>query len=101
LAIPAQDTIKEVVAGRVLRTLERSSLWQVQTPQAFRYAVICEAHLRAQSAGHAGTDDASLVEWCGWPVSVLSGSSFNFKLTTPADIALARVLLAAGMVEGC
>jgi 2-C-methyl-D-erythritol 4-phosphate cytidylyltransferase len=101
LAIPAQDTIKEVLAGRVVRTLERSGLWQVQTPQAFRCAVIREAHRRALAAGHGGTDDASLVEWCGWPVSVLPGSPFNLKLTTPADLALARALLVAGVVEGC
>jgi 2-C-methyl-D-erythritol 4-phosphate cytidylyltransferase len=99
LAIPAQDTIKEVVAGQVVRTLERGCLWQVQTPQAFRYAVIREAHHRALKAGFTGTDDASLVEWCGGPVTVLAGSPFNFKLTTPADLALARALLAAGLLE--
>ena len=101
LAIPAQDTIKEVVGQRVVRTLDRSRLWQVQTPQAFRFAVIRAAHERARQAGHAGTDDAALVEWCGWPVAVVPGSPFNIKLTTPADLALARALLAAGVVEGC
>jgi 2-C-methyl-D-erythritol 4-phosphate cytidylyltransferase len=101
LAIPAQDTIKEVAAGRVVSTLDRSRLWQVQTPQAFRFSVILAAHERARKAGHAGTDDAALVEWCGWPVAVVPGSPFNFKLTTPADLALARALLTAGLVEGC
>jgi len=100
LAIPAQDTIKEVVAGRVVRTLERGRLWQVQTPQAFRFAVIDEAHRRALAVGFAGTDDAALVEWHGGPVAIVPGSPFNFKLTTPADLALARALLAAGLVEG-
>jgi 2-C-methyl-D-erythritol 4-phosphate cytidylyltransferase len=99
LAIPAQDTIKEVAEGRVVRTLERRHLWQVQTPQAFRCAVIRAAHHRAEAAGYAGTDDAALVEWCGWPVAVLPGGPFNIKLTTPADLALARALLAAGLVE--
>lgn len=101
LAIPAQDTIKEVVGQRVVCTLDRSRLWQVQTPQAFRFAVIRAAHERARQAGHAGTDDAALVEWCGGPVAVVPGSPFNVKLTTPADLALARALLAAGVVEGC
>jgi 2-C-methyl-D-erythritol 4-phosphate cytidylyltransferase len=101
LAVPAQDTIKAVAAGRVVETLDRSRLWQVQTPQAFRFAAIRTAHQRAREAGLAGTDDAALVEWCGWPVAVVSGSPFNFKLTTPADLALARALLAAGIVEGC
>ncbi|NJC87859.1 MAG: 2-C-methyl-D-erythritol 4-phosphate cytidylyltransferase [Desulfuromonas sp.] len=100
LAIPAQDTIKEVADGQVVRTLDRSRLWQVQTPQAFRCAVIREAHRRALESGLAGTDDASLVEWCGWPVAVLPGSPYNFKLTTPADLALARALLASGVLEG-
>lgn len=96
LAIPAQDTIKEVANGRVVRTLERSRLWQVQTPQAFRFAVIDSAHRRARAAGFAGTDDASLVEWCGGTVAVVAGSPYNFKITTPADLALARALLAGG-----
>jgi 2-C-methyl-D-erythritol 4-phosphate cytidylyltransferase len=101
LAIPAQDTIKEVSGERVVRTLDRSRLWQVQTPQAFRFAVIRAAHERARQVGFAGTDDAALVEWCGGPVAVVPGSPFNVKLTTPADLALARALLAAGVVEGC
>lgn len=99
LAIPAQDTIKEVVAGRVVRTLERGRLWQVQTPQAFRCAVICEAHRRAVEAGFVGTDDAALVEWSGGTVAVVTGSPYNVKITTPADLALARALLAAGVLE--
>jgi 2-C-methyl-D-erythritol 4-phosphate cytidylyltransferase len=100
LAISAQDTVKEVVAHRVVRTLERGRLWQVQTPQAFRFAVIGEAHRRAVAAGITGTDDAALVEWCGGTVAVVTGSPWNFKITTPADLALARALLAAGVLEG-
>lgn len=100
LAIPAQDTIKEVADGHVVRTLERHRLWQVQTPQAFRCSVLREAHRRALDAGYAGTDDAALVEWCGWPVAVIPGSSFNLKLTTPDDLALAQALLSAGVLEG-
>lgn len=99
LAIPAQDTVKEVVDGRVVRTLERRTLWQVQTPQAFRFAVIDAAHRKAAAAGRAGTDDAALVEWCGGTVVVLPGDPLNLKLTTPADLALAGALLAAGLVE--
>ncbi len=98
LAVPAQDTIKEVFDGRVRSTLDRSLLWQVQTPQAFRCERIREAHRRAYAGGYIGTDDASLVEWCGWPVAVLNGHPHNLKITTPADLALARALLAAGEV---
>ncbi len=96
LAIPVQDTIKEVFDGHVRATLDRRLLWQVQTPQAFRFEQLREAHRRAVAAGFAGTDDASLVEWCGWPVAVLAGHAHNFKLTTPADLALARGLVAVG-----
>ena len=99
MAIPAQDTIKEVFDGRVRSTLDRSLLWQVQTPQAFRCERIREAHRRAYAAGYVGTDDASLVEWCGWPVAVLPGHPHNLKITTPADLALARALLTAGEVS--
>lgn len=99
LAIPAQDTIKEVFDGRIRSTLDRSLLWQVQTPQAFRCERIREAHRRAHVGGFVGTDDASLIEWCGWPVAVLAGHSHNFKITTPADLALARALLAAQEVS--
>lgn len=99
LAIPAQDTIKEVFDGRVRSTLDRSLLWQVQTPQAFRCERIRDAHRRAYASGYVGTDDASLIEWCGWPVAVLPGHPHNIKITTPADLALARALLAAGEVR--
>lgn len=99
LAVPAQDTVKEVVAGRVSRTVDRSHLWLAQTPQAFRFGLIAEAHLRAWREGYRGTDDASLVEWCGWPVAVIPGSAYNLKVTTPADLVLARALLAAGEKE--
>lgn len=99
LAIPAQDTIKEALAGQVVRTLERSRLWQVQTPQAFRFASIRAAHEQALAAGFTGTDDASLVEWQGGAVGIVAGSPYNFKITTPADLALARALLASGEVS--
>lgn len=97
-AIPAQDTIKEVREGRVERTLDRRALWLVQTPQAFRYATLRDAHRRAHAAGYQGTDDASLVEWCGGEVAAVEGSADNFKITTPADLALARALLNAGEI---
>ncbi len=99
LAVPAQDTIKEVFDGRVRTTLDRSLLWQVQTPQAFRCDRIREAHRRAFESGYVGTDDASLIEWCGWPVAVLSGHPHNIKITTPSDLALARALLEVGEVS--
>jgi 2-C-methyl-D-erythritol 4-phosphate cytidylyltransferase len=58
-----------------------------------------EAHRRAHAGGYNGTDDASLIEWCGWPVAVLPGHPHNIKITTPADLALARALLEGGEVS--
>lgn len=95
LAIPAQDTIKEAADGQVVGTLDRSRLWQAQTPQAFRYERILDAHQRARQDSYQGTDDASLLEWCGWPVAVVPGSAYNLKVTTPEDLVLAKALLAA------
>lgn len=95
LAIPAQDTIKQAADGYVQQTLDRSSLWQAQTPQAFRFDVIDQAYRRARTDGFRGTDDASLVEHCGWPVAVIAGSPHNLKITTPGDLVLAKALLAA------
>lgn len=90
VAVPVKDTIKRVENGVVTDTPERSRLWQAQTPQAFRYALIREAHLRAERDRFRGTDDASLVERLGHPVAVLEGSYRNIKVTTPEDMVLAN-----------
>ncbi len=93
-AVPAQDTIKmRSRRGMVVETVDRSSLWQAQTPQAFRAGILREAHSRASSDGYRGTDDASLVERLGLPVRLVEGSSRNMKVTTPGDLALARALV--------
>lgn len=96
-ALPVEDTLKEVSAkGQVLRTLDRSRFWAVQTPQSFRYDLIVRAHEKARKEGFSGTDDASLVERLGIPVMVISGSRFNIKITTPEDLILAEALLKLG-----
>ncbi len=90
-AIPATDTVKEADPdGRVIRTLDRSRLWLTQTPQAFRAALLREAHARAVAEGVSATDDAALVERCGGTVWVLPGDPANIKITTPDDLAWAR-----------
>jgi len=95
VGVPVKDTIKEVVDGLVVATPDRRRLWQAQTPQAFRFALIREAHERAFRDGFRGTDDAALVEWLGRPVAMLEGSYRNIKITTPEDLLLARAFLAA------
>ena len=91
-ALSAPDTIKEGdEAERVVRTLDRSRLWLAQTPQAFRYDLLMEAHRRAE--GEA-TDDAALVEALGVKVRLYRGSPRNLKVTTQEDLALVQALLA-------
>lgn len=94
LAVPVKDTIKVVGAnGQVESTPARESLWAVQTPQAFRLALLKEAHNLALKAGKQATDDAMLVEWMGHPVSVMLGSYENIKITTPDDLWLGEEIL--------
>ncbi|OKO94201.1 2-C-methyl-D-erythritol 4-phosphate cytidylyltransferase [Geobacillus proteiniphilus] len=101
-AIPAvrvKDTIKKANGLFVEQTIDRSSLWAVQTPQAFRLSLIMEAHKAAKQAGYLGTDDASLVERIGKPVKIIEGDYRNIKLTTPEDLLFAEAILASRMAE--
>jgi 2-C-methyl-D-erythritol 4-phosphate cytidylyltransferase len=94
LAMPVKDTIKmSNPDGTVLKTLDRESLWQIQTPQTFQVNVIKEAYYRAAEDGFVGTDDASLVERLGVKVHILPGSYTNIKITTPEDLFLANLFL--------
>ena len=93
--LPARETVKEAdTRARVIRTLERSGIWLIQTPQAFSSTLIWEAHERARQEGWPeATDDAALVERIGAPVQIVHGSEKNIKVTTPFDLELARFLL--------
>lgn len=95
-ATPVADTVKRARPdGVVLRTLDRSSLWAVQTPQVFRADVLRRA-LAVNEATLAGaTDDASLVEAAGGTVVVVEAPPENFKVTTAADLARAEAILAS------
>jgi 2-C-methyl-D-erythritol 4-phosphate cytidylyltransferase/2-C-methyl-D-erythritol 2,4-cyclodiphosphate synthase len=90
--LPVRDTVKRVAAtGAIRETLDRSHLVTVQTPQAFSYPVLLDAHRRAAAAGRDDfTDDAALIEWAGIPVSVFEGEAQNVKLTTADDFARAE-----------
>ena len=94
-AIPAlevTDTIKSVdKKGFVTGTVDRSTLRSVQTPQAFKFSALLEAHRRAAKEGRDDfTDDAALIEWAGLKVAVFAGEQGNTKLTTEDDFALAQ-----------
>src|SRR5262245_33634540 len=96
-AVPVADTIKLVgAAGDVEATPERARLRIAQTPQAFRYDVILEAHRRAVREGRNDfTDDAALAEWAGLTVATFEGDPANMKLTTPEDFVREEARLAA------
>ena len=86
-ALPVTDTVKRVDADGIIETtLDRNSIRLVQTPQAFAFPALLEAHRRAAAQGREDfTDDAALAEWAGMKVSVFEGETANIKLTTPDD----------------
>ncbi len=95
-AVPMTDTVKEAAAsdGRVLRTLDRSSLWAIHTPQVFRADVLRRALERDAAALAAATDDAALVEDAGGVVRVVEAFPENIKVTRESDLRIAEALLA-------
>ncbi len=94
--LPVSDTIKQVEGQFVLNTPERSSLMAVQTPQGFDLQALREANRRYFDAPSSfqPTDDASLMEWAGYPVRCVQGDPMAFKVTTPMDFALATIVSA-------
>jgi 2-C-methyl-D-erythritol 4-phosphate cytidylyltransferase/2-C-methyl-D-erythritol 2,4-cyclodiphosphate synthase len=96
-AIPVTDTIKQINDnGDVQVTPERARLRIAQTPQAFRFDVILDAHRRAARGGRSDfTDDAALAEWAGLTVATFEGDPANMKLTTPEDFIREEARLAA------
>ena len=95
-AAPVADTIKEAAPGPVVaRTLDRSLLWAVQTPQVFRRDALERALDQPEDVLAAATDDASLVEAAGGVVRLVESPRENLKVTTPEDLRLAEMLLRA------
>jgi 2-C-methyl-D-erythritol 4-phosphate cytidylyltransferase len=90
-AAPLEDTVKRARDGWVEATLEREGLWRIQTPQVFRRAWLEAGHASARAIA---TDDAALVEALGHRVWITPSDALNFKITTPADLALAEAWLA-------
>lgn len=85
------DTIKEVENGKIIRTIDRSKLYNTQTPQAFEYSLIKDAHTKFYGQNY--TDDAGMLEEAGHDVYILDGSYKNIKITTQNDIEIAKVYL--------
>ena len=85
------DTIKEVENGKIIRTIDRSKLYNTQTPQAFEYKIIKHAHDTLKDQNF--TDDAGMLEALGETVYILDGSYKNIKITTQFDIETAKIFL--------
>ena len=96
LGVPVKDSITRASHehGTIIETLNRNGLFAVQTPQTFLRDIIMEAHRAAAQDGFAGTDDASLVERIGIPVTILPGAYTNIKITTFEDLLFAEAVLA-------
>ncbi|WP_455271821.1 bifunctional 2-C-methyl-D-erythritol 4-phosphate cytidylyltransferase/2-C-methyl-D-erythritol 2,4-cyclodiphosphate synthase [Rhizobium herbae] len=90
-AVAVADTLKRgSTDGKVLETVPRDGLYGAQTPQCFRFAPILQAHTNAAASGRSDfTDDASIAEWAGMPVTLIEGSVDNVKLTIKRDITMA------------
>jgi len=96
-ALPASDTVKEEDGGGLVRrTLDRGSLWLVQTPQGFSLELLQEALAWGDSQGLTATDEAGLVERMGRTVELVMGAKENLKVTTPQDMELAQAWLSRG-----
>ena len=90
-AVRTTDTIKEVENGKIIRTIDRTNLYNTQTPQAFEYNLIKDAHERL--AGQDFTDDAGMLEALGIDVYIIDGSPQNIKITTQEDLEITKVYL--------
>jgi 2-C-methyl-D-erythritol 4-phosphate cytidylyltransferase len=95
VAIAVRDTLKNAPDGaHAVATVDRSTLWAAQTPQAFRAAVLRELLARAAADAWVPTDDAALYERYVGPITLVPGEATNLKITTPEDLVLASAILA-------
>jgi len=96
LAIPVVGTLKRVAADATITdTVDRSGLWEAQTPQVFSRDVLTRGFAAAIAAGRQPTDEAQLVEAIGQRVTVVPGSPLNLKITSREDLRLAELALKA------
>ncbi len=99
-AVPVKDTLKEVEDAEIIGTVDRSQLWQAQTPQGMDRHLLERAYEYADSTGFIGTDEASLLEHVGVSVSVVLGSEENIKITRPDDLKIAAGLIGQDQEKG-
>ncbi|MGZ3632746.1 MAG: 2-C-methyl-D-erythritol 4-phosphate cytidylyltransferase [Parachlamydiaceae bacterium] len=93
-AVPVKSTIKESNRlNQVTQTLDRSLLWEIQTPQIIRYPLLKQGFDYATKHNITVTDDASLAELIGAPVQLVTGAYQNIKITTPEDLLIAEAYM--------
>ena len=93
LACKVADTIKYVTDGIIEKTVDRAPLYRAYTPQMFKTKLLKQALQESFNKGFKVTDDSSAMEMCGYRVLIVEGSAQNFKLTTPDDLALAKLII--------
>lgn len=94
VAHKTKDTIRQVDKNNFsLGVIDRSNLWNMQTPQAIKFSLVKKAFQKAREEKFLGTDDVSLVERLGKKVKIIEASENNFKITTPIDLELAKIIL--------
>lgn len=92
LALSSHDTLKQVAAGRINTTLDRTHIWRALTPQMFRYGMLKDA-LQSTQGNPAVTDEASALELMGYQPRIVEGRPDNIKITRPEDLPLAQFYL--------
>jgi 2-C-methyl-D-erythritol 4-phosphate cytidylyltransferase len=101
LAVQPKDTIRRSIDGRFFdQTLDRSALWLIQTPQAFRAKLLIKAYEEAKKEKFYSTDEAALVERLGVKARIVEGNYDNIKITTPADLELGMLILERWQAKG-
>lgn len=92
---PVSDTVKETDGTLIKKTVDRTNLHNVQTPQAARFSALLQAHERAEAEGWVTTDDAQIMEMAGYKVSVVLSTRWNIKITTKEDLRICESLALA------
>ena len=93
VGFPVKDTLKEAKEGIIIKTVDRTNLWQMQTPQAIKHGLFLRAFENAKNKNLKFTDDASLVEALGQKVKIIKCSNENIKITTPEDLVIAEGIM--------
>lgn len=93
LALPCKDTLKLAEQQSATATVDRSVIWQAQTPQKFPLMALYEGILGALEEGIAITDESSAMELLGWQPDLIEGEPSNLKITVPDDLVIAQALL--------